>query len=70
MILKSENLPRIGDKVVNENLQSVGTVFDIFGPTSHPYVAIKPNVKEPQNLVNHVLYVIPSSSKPKWEKRR
>jgi len=70
MILKSENLPRIGDKVVNENLQSVGMVFDIFGPTSSPYVAIKPNVKEPQNLVNNVLYVIPSSSKPKREKRR
>jgi len=70
MILKSENLPRIGDKVVNENLQSVGMVFDIFGPTSSPYVAIKPNVKEPQNLVNHILYVVPSPSKPKREKRR
>ncbi len=70
MILRSENLPRIGDKVVNENLQSVGMVSDIFGPTSSPYVAIKPNVKEPQNLVNHILYVVPSSSKPKREKRR
>jgi len=70
MILKSENLPRIGDKVVNENLQSVGMVSDVFGPTSSPYVAIKPSVKEPQNLVNHVLYVVPSSSKSKWEKRR
>jgi len=70
MILKSENLPRIGDKVVNENLQSVGMVFDIFGPTSSPYVAIKPNVKEPQNLVNHILYVVPSPPKPKREKRR
>jgi len=62
-----ENLPRIGDKVVDEQLKPVGTVFDIFGPTSTPYVAVKPNVEDAHRLVNHVLYAIPS---PKVRKRR
>lgn len=61
IILKSENLPRIGNKVVDEQLKPVGTVFDIFGPTSAPYVAVKPDSEDPHRLVNHVLYTIPSS---------
>jgi RNA-binding protein len=67
IILKAENLPRIGDKVVDEQLKPVGTVFDIFGPTSAPYVAVKPNAGDAHHLVNHVLYAIPS---PKVRKRR
>jgi len=61
MILKAENVPRIGDKVANENLKHVGTVFDVFGSTSSPYVAVKPQVQNPEKLVNHVLYAIPSN---------
>jgi len=61
VILKAENLPRIGDKVVDERLKPVGTVFDIFGPTSAPYVAVKPNLEDAHHLVNRVLYAIPSS---------
>ena len=67
IILKAENLPRIGDKVVDERLKPVGTVFDIFGPTSAPYVAVKPNLEDTHRLVNRVLYSIPS---PKVRKRR
>jgi len=44
MILKAENIPRIGDEVINEKLKPIGTVFDIFGPTSSPYVAVKPHM--------------------------
>jgi len=69
LILKAEKLPRINDKVVDENLKSVGTVFDIFGPVSSPYVAVKPNVDEPQRFVNHILYVFPSV-KRKGKKRK
>jgi rRNA processing protein Gar1 len=60
MILKVENIPRIGDNVANEKLKPVGTVFDVFGPTSSPYVAVKPHINSPEQLVNQVLYVIPS----------
>lgn len=69
VILKAENLPRIGEKVLNKNLKIVGTVFDVFGPVSSPYVAVKPQVEEHHSLVNHVLYAIPSSQ-PKRKKRK
>jgi rRNA processing protein Gar1 len=60
MILKAENIPHIGDSVANEKLKPVGKVFDVFGPTSSPYVAVKPNINSPEHLINQVLYVIPS----------
>jgi RNA-binding protein len=70
MIIKAENIPRIGDTVANENLKPVGTVFDVFGPTSFPYVAVKPFIQDPEQLVNHVLYAIPSKTGRKKRKRK
>jgi rRNA processing protein Gar1 len=58
--MKVENIPRIGETVVDENLKPVGKVFDILGPASSPYVAIRPTVHDPQRLVNKPVYVIPS----------
>jgi len=69
MILKAENPPRIGDQAVDENLKPVGTVFDVFGPVSSPYIAVRPSVDNPSRLVKHMLYAIPSS-KPSRERRR
>lgn len=56
MILKAENLPRIGAKVIDEELKPVGKVFDIFGPVSSPYVKVKTKVKETERFVGRVLY--------------
>jgi len=70
MILKAENIPRIGDSVANEKLKPVGTVFDVFGPISSPYVAVKPNIKSPEQLVNQVLYVVPSKDERIKRKKR
>ena len=67
IIIKAENLPRIGDKVVDKHLKPVGTVFDVFGSTSSPYVTVKPNVGESHHLANHVLYAVHS---PKMKRRR
>jgi RNA-binding protein len=69
MILRAENPPRIGDQTLDENLKPVGMVFDIFGPVSSPYVAVRPTVENPNRFVKHVLYAIPSS-KPRREKRK
>lgn len=66
VIVKVENTPKIGAIVVDENLRQVGEVFDIFGPVSSPYAAVKPKVAKPEVLVNKVLYVFPS----KKEKER
>jgi len=69
MILKADNVPHIGDRVVDENLNQVGTVFDVFGPVSSPYVAVRPSVGESSRLVDHVLYAVPLY-KSRREKRR
>ncbi len=66
IIVKSETTPKIGQTVVDENLKVIGKVFDIIGPKSSPYVAVKPSVKEPKKLVNEKLYVI--LSKRRMEK--
>ncbi len=38
-----EEYPDIGTMVVDENLDTVGRVVDVFGPTSQPYVAVSPD---------------------------
>ncbi len=68
-VLKAEKLPRIDDKIVDERMEPVGRVFDIFGPVSSPYVSVKTTVKDPDRLVNCVLYTIPSS-KPRKKRRK
>jgi len=70
IILKAENIPRIGDEVTNEKLKPVGTVFDVFGPISSPYVAVKPNIQSSEKLVNQVLYVAPAQDGRKKRNRR
>jgi len=59
-IVKAEKLPKIGNRVVNKEKRHVGTVFDIIGPTSSPYIEVKPDVKDPDTLVDHFLYLLPS----------
>jgi RNA-binding protein len=61
VVVKVEAPPKIGEKVVDEKLKQVGTVSDVFGPVSKPYVAVKPNIKNPTLLVNQNLYVAPSA---------
>jgi RNA-binding protein len=64
--VKIENTPRIGETVVDETLKPIGKVFDIFGPVSSPYAAIKPTLPEAEKLTGKMLYVFPS----KGERRR
>jgi len=66
MITKIENIPRIGETVVDENLKTVGKILDIFGPVSSPYATIKPATRELEKLTNKMLYVLPS----KGERRK
>ena len=68
MILKAENVPRIGDQVTNEKLKTIGIVFDVFGPTTSPYVAVKPHIQNPEQYVNQILYT--TSSRNRRQKRR
>jgi RNA-binding protein len=57
--VKIENIPRIGETIVDENLKTVGKVFDLFGPVSSPYVAIRPAILKTEELTNKTLYISP-----------
>ncbi|MFQ6053930.1 MAG: H/ACA ribonucleoprotein complex subunit GAR1 [Candidatus Bathyarchaeia archaeon] len=61
LFLKAEGAARIGDAVLNDDGKRVGTVFDIFGPVSSPFVAVKPSVEAPRRYVGEPLF---------WERRR
>lgn len=60
IIVKIQNIPRIGETVVDENLKPVGKVFDIFGPVVRPYASLRPTIPQPERLVNKTVYVLPS----------
>jgi len=60
VIIRIENIPKIGETVVDENLKPIGKISDVFGPVCSPYAAVKPTIREPQKLTNKMLYVLPS----------
>jgi RNA-binding protein len=61
IVVKIDKPPKMGAAVIDENLKTVGRIFDIIGPVTSPYAVIKPSVKDSQKLVARQLYV--SSSK-------
>ncbi len=63
MVVKTENTPKIGFEVVDENLNVVGSVFDIVGPVSAPYAIVKSSIREPEKLVNKPVYLLLSKTK-------
>jgi rRNA processing protein Gar1 len=62
LIVKTEQAPRIGSEVVDENLNVVGKVFDIIGPVSAPYAVVKPTTREPAKLLNKPVYLLLSKT--------
>ena len=60
VIVKVENLPRIGQTVVDENLRALGRVTDIIGSVSSPYAAIRPTSSEVGKLTGATLYAVPA----------
>jgi len=55
--LESDAIPKIGCQVLDSKLKEVGVVYDIFGPTSAPYLAVKPTIPEPSTCVGKILYL-------------
>jgi RNA-binding protein len=70
IVVKTENTPKIGSAVVDENLKIVGKIFDIIGPVSSPYAVVKPVIREPEKLSDKQLYLLLSkkerSKKHEW----
>jgi RNA-binding protein len=65
IIVKTENAPKLGSEVVDENFVVVGKVFDVIGPVSAPYAVIKPTVREPEKIINKPVYLLLSKTKRK-----
>jgi RNA-binding protein len=42
IILKAEFFPTIDSAVVTKRMKRIGTVHDVFGPVTFPYVSVKP----------------------------
>ncbi|MCK4651749.1 MAG: hypothetical protein KAT13_01500 [Methanosarcinales archaeon] len=43
IVRNSKQTPPIGSTVVTNTMKRVGTVQEIFGPVSHPYISVKIN---------------------------
>lgn len=53
-----ETHPEIGEAVVDERLQEMGRIVDVFGPVERPYLAVSPaDELDPDRLLGTVLYV-------------
>lgn len=66
IIVRVENIPRIGEAVFDKNLKSIGKVFDLFGPVSSPYAVVKPRsrLRNSREVASMTVYTSP----PKKEK--
>ena len=60
LVLRSPtaDVPDIGTEVLDENLDAVGRIVDVFGPVDSPYLAVTPtdDVHGP-SLLNASLYL-------------
>ena len=60
LVLRSPeaDVPDIGATVIDENLDTVGRIVDVFGPVDSPYLAVSPDegVNSP-TLLNAALYL-------------
>ncbi|ASJ03535.1 H/ACA RNA-protein complex protein Gar1 [Thermococcus profundus] len=65
LILRTQWVPNLNDRVVDKDLNFVGVVKDVFGPVKAPYVAVKPRVRSPESYVGAPLYVDTRKKKAK-----
>jgi RNA-binding protein len=52
-----ETIPEVGDRVVDEALDSVGRVVDVIGPVARPFVVIDPDETAVASLLNQRVYL-------------
>ncbi len=70
IIVPTKSPPKIGSKVVDKKLRTIGVVFDIIGPVNSPFAVIKPRSKEFIDNPPDVLYAIDEVRRKGWEKKK
>ncbi len=53
---EDDSVPDIGSPVIDEQLDEVGRIVDVFGPVERPYLAVTPKNRSLPQLVGSVLY--------------
>ena len=56
LILKAESDIKIGEVILDSTGSTIGTVFDLFGPVSGPFVSVKPRIQYPERLQGETLF--------------
>jgi len=51
-----DEFPAVGTELVDERLDAVGEVVDVFGPVEQPYLAVSPADDRAVTLVGDVVY--------------
>lgn len=62
IVVQLSRVPRIGDKVYDQNLKRIGVVKDVVGPVSNPFALVKPEKPHPLDVSGKPLYFTPSRS--------
>jgi RNA-binding protein len=55
----AERHPGLGVPLVDEQLTTLGTVVDVFGPVDRPYVAVTPTGGDPAAALGRTVYSKP-----------
>lgn len=61
LVLRTKHEERVGVKVLNDELKTVGMIVDVFGPVDHPYISVRPVIHDPETYVGKFLYVLEKS---------
>ncbi len=69
-VVKAGKIPKIGNTVVDGERRRVGTVFDVIGSTSSPYVEVEVMVEDPESFVNKDLFFLSSPKKELRSRKR
>jgi RNA-binding protein len=48
--------PAVGTELVDQHLDPIGEVVDVFGPVDRPFLAVLPAADDPVSLVGTVCY--------------
>lgn len=57
-IVRVDDVPNVGTDVVDDQLEDVGTIVDVFGPVDSPYAAVSPvDSRRLATLLGDALYV-------------